>query len=68
MSGLGPWLARALLDHAARVMPPARKEWARAMKAEAEHLAPGEQLPFAIGCVRSSYRQFLTEADTMLPI
>lgn len=66
MSGLQPFLAKALLDHAARVMPPGREQWARAMQAEAQHLPASEQLPFAIGCVRSSYRQFLTEADTML--
>jgi hypothetical protein len=68
MTGLRSWLAKVLLDHAARTMPAARAEWVRAMQAEAEHLPAREQLPFAIGCVRTSYGQMLTEADTMLRI
>jgi hypothetical protein len=66
MSRLSSWITEALLNHACRVMPPARAEWARAMRAEAEHLAPQERLPFAVGCVRSSYRLRLTEADLVL--
>jgi hypothetical protein len=66
MSRVRTAMTKALLDHAAKVMPAARGEWARAMQAEAEHLPPGEQLSFAIGCVRSSYRQRFTEAETML--
>jgi hypothetical protein len=66
MTQPGSWLADALLAHAMRVMPATRAEWARAMQAEAEHLPTRERLPFAIGCVRSSYRLSLTEAENML--
>jgi hypothetical protein len=66
MTRLGSRLADALLAHAVRVMPAARSEWVRAMQAEAEHLPTRERLPFALGCVRSSYQQSLTEADNML--
>jgi hypothetical protein len=66
MTRLRSRLADALLAHAMRAMPATRAEWARAMQAEAEHLPTREQLPFAIGCVRSSYRLFLAEADNML--
>lgn len=66
MTRLRARLAKALLGHAARVMPAARADWARAMQAEAEHLPPRGRLSFAVGCVRSSYRQRLTEVETLL--
>jgi hypothetical protein len=59
-------LAEALLAHAERTMPTARKDWAQAMRAEAEHIPEGARLMFAIGCVRGSYRQIFMEGDTML--
>lgn len=66
MSRIRRWLANGLLDHAASVMPPARVEWARAMLAEAAHLLPHEHLPFALGCVASSYRERLADPATVL--
>ena len=59
-------LAGTMLRHAAAMMPAARAEWARAMLAESRYLVPGEQLAFAWGCVRSSYRQRLTDPATLL--
>jgi hypothetical protein len=50
-------LAKMLLRHAARVMPAARADWARAMQAEADHVPSGELLFFAVGCVWSSYSE-----------
>lgn len=66
MKRWGPWWVGVLLDHAGTVMPAMRAEWVRAMRAEAEHLTPREQLPFALGCVWSSYRERMTDAPTLL--
>lgn len=66
MRGWRGALAKTLMVHAARMMPAAREEWARAMLAEVGHLAPREQLPFALGCVWSSYRERLMNMKTFL--
>lgn len=66
MSRLRSRIADALLAHAVRVMPASRADWARGMEFEAQHLAQDQRLPFAIGCVRSSYRLSFTEDYTML--
>jgi hypothetical protein len=66
MTRLATKFAEALLDHAARVMPARRADWAQGMRAEADHLPPRERLSFAIGCVRSSYRLRLTDADSLV--
>lgn len=68
MKGWSAWLAKALLNHATLVLPGARAEWGRAMLAEAEHLAPGERLSFALGCLWSSYRERLIDQATLLVV
>lgn len=53
-------LAFVLLDHAARISPPARKEWLRAMHNELEHLPrDAAALSWALGCALVSYRERL---------
>lgn len=51
-------LAERLVDHAARVMPEPRREWARAMRVELSYIpAPLAAAVFALGCVWASYSQ-----------
>ena len=51
-------LAERLLDHAARVMPAARRDWGLAMRAELTAIASTEDaLAFAAGCVWAAYRE-----------
>jgi hypothetical protein len=51
-------LAERLLDHAARVMPPDRHDWALAMRAELAAIdSGGEALTFAAGCVWAAYQE-----------
>lgn len=66
MTGWRTGLGHKVLRHAERVMPTARREWARAMAAELEHLPERDRLSFALGCVTSSYRQRLTDPATLL--
>jgi hypothetical protein len=48
--------AERLMDHAGAVMPPERREWAEAMRAEFAALPQGrEALAWAAGCVWASY-------------
>jgi hypothetical protein len=59
-------LAARLLDHAAGVMPPARADWVRGMRAELTHIAdPLAAAAFALGCVQASYAQRLTDMMTL---
>ncbi|MBB5874465.1 hypothetical protein F4553_007899 [Allocatelliglobosispora scoriae] len=45
--------ASILLDAAIRLLPPSRRDWGRAMRAELAELAPGpDRRSFARGCVR----------------
>jgi hypothetical protein len=49
-------LALRLLNHAARVLPPARSLWAEAMKQELYHIESDlDALTWAAGCVLASY-------------
>jgi hypothetical protein len=49
-------LALALMAHAARILPPARSEWARAMQHEISHIPRDlDALSWAVGCVLASY-------------
>jgi hypothetical protein len=51
-----PWrrrLAAQLLDLAARLLPPERRAWSAAMRAEALHLGDREALAWALGSVRA---------------
>jgi hypothetical protein len=58
-------LAVRLLDHAARVMPPARRDWVRGMRAELAYIpAPGAAFAFALDCVRASYMQRIQDMMT----
>ena len=51
-------LAERLLDHAARVMPAARRDWGLAMRAELTAIASADDaLAFAAGCVWAAYRE-----------
>ena len=43
--------ARRLIDLAARLLPPHRRDWAEAMRAELSILPPAEQYGFALGCL-----------------
>lgn len=55
-------LAARLLDHAAGVMPPARADWVRGMRAELAHIAdPLAAAAFALGCVQASYAQRIAD-------
>lgn len=66
MMSLRAWLASRLVDHAAMVMPVPREQWGQAMQSEVAHLAPRDQLAFALGCVRGSYRMRLVDPATLL--
>lgn len=68
MTSLHARLANILLRHAEAVMPERRAEWARAMRAEADHLPARERLVFARGCVWSSYRERLADPATLLTV
>jgi hypothetical protein len=61
MSDLSRRLASGLIGHAAWAMPPAHRQWIRAMQAELDHI-PGRLagLAFALGCVQASYAQRIT--------
>jgi len=51
-------LAERLLDHAAKVMPAARRDWAQAMRAELTVITSADDaLAFAAGCVWAAYRE-----------
>lgn len=59
-------LAERLLDHALKVMPPARRDWIRAMQAELAYIpdAPVAAL-FALGGVWTSYGQWALQTLTL---
>src|SRR3954466_3327040 len=62
----GMSLTARLLDHAARVMPPSRATWARAMRAELDHIeGPLTAAAFALGCVRASYAERIHDMLTI---
>jgi hypothetical protein len=47
-----------LAEHAVAIMPAARKEWARAMRAELTLLDAGiERLQWSLGCLRAAYSE-----------
>lgn len=56
--------AHRLIDHAARVMPPARRAWVEAMRAELAHIPAPLAATFALSCVRASYAQRIAETVT----
>lgn len=59
-------LATCLLDHAARAMPKAQREWVEAMRAELNHIeGDGSAAAFAFGCVQASYARRLRDAGTL---
>src|SRR5258708_37393302 len=64
-TGMSPLAAR-LLDHAARVMPPAQRTWVRGMRAELDHIpGPLAAAAFALGCVQASYTQRIRDMLTL---
>jgi hypothetical protein len=49
-------VALGLAAHAARILPPERREWSQAMIAEVDHLpSAGAAMRWAIGCVFAGY-------------
>ncbi len=51
-------IASSLAEHAVAVMPAARKEWARAMRAELASLDVGsERIRWSFGCLRAAYSE-----------
>lgn len=51
-------ISLSLAEHAVAVMPAARKEWARAMRAELASLDVGiERIRWSFGCVRAAYSE-----------
>lgn len=44
------WFVLALLDAMLRLAPPERRDWAHAMRAEADYVADGERLGWVLGC------------------
>ncbi len=60
-------LAERLLDHAARILPAARRDWGLAMRAElAAIAADDEALAFAAGCVWAAYRERISPMRIVL--
>ena len=65
MRPLARTLAEQLLRHAEQVMPPPRRPWVRAMRAELDHLPDGSPLiGFALGGVWASYAQGIDDVLT----
>jgi hypothetical protein len=51
-------ISLSLADHAEAVMPAARKEWARAMRAEVASLDVGiQRMRWSFGCLRAAYSE-----------
>ena len=51
-------ISQSLAEHAVAIMPTARKEWARAMRAELASLDAGiERLQWSLGCLRAAYSE-----------
>lgn len=60
-------LAARLLDHAARVMPPSRRLWVDAMRAELAYIpSPLAALAFALGGVWASYARKVVEMMSLV--
>lgn len=54
MKQYGSVLAVITMRIARRIMPPDRKDWAKAMAQELRHIPRNAQLPFALGCCKSA--------------
>jgi hypothetical protein len=51
-------ISSSLAEHAVAVMPAARKDWARAMRAELASLDVGiERMKWSLGCLRAAYSE-----------
>jgi len=62
-------IARWLVDHAVRVMPASRRDWARGMRAEVAVIeAPTQALAFATGCVWTAYQQRISPMRIALTV
>ncbi len=60
-------LAHRLMDHACAVMPPNRREWAAAMRAEFAMIPDGpEKFAWACGCVWACYQERINPMDVFL--
>ena len=51
------WLASSLIAIARRLMPPGRKSWTDAMRAELDYLSPMSAIGWAVGCVIAAVKQ-----------
>jgi hypothetical protein len=50
-------LTDALFDAARRLLPPERRDWAEAMRAEADYVSQDKRLRWALGCVWTAIKQ-----------
>lgn len=57
-------LTNVLLDAARRLLPPERREWAQAMRAEVDNVPQAERLRWAFGCFLAAIKQRLAPMDT----
>jgi hypothetical protein len=46
-----------LLDAAQKLLPPERRDWAEAMRREADHVPQDERMRWAFGCILAAIRQ-----------
>jgi hypothetical protein len=61
-------VARRLLRHAAKVLPPSREHWADAMAAELAHIPDSAAaLKWALGCVFASYSERIQDMTAVKP-
>lgn len=58
------WSVSMLLGLASRLMPPERREWAEAMKAEMHYLPTGSAFSWAAGCFIAALKQRFTRMHT----
>lgn len=65
MTNLYKRCAQALINLVLATALPKQKEWARAMKAELEHLPDRNALPFALGCVAALAKE-RASSDTFI--
>lgn len=60
-------IARVLMRHVPRVLPPTRLDWAEAMRRELDHIeSPWDALKWSTGCLVASYRARANEAPKSL--
>ena len=58
------WLTSRLIGAARRLLPPERRDWADAMRAEMTYLPDGTALQWALGCLIAAIKQRFTPMHT----